>query len=215
MDAAAHLVNHSISHQLSYGVFDTEYPYRSTELSAKGGHFYWSPNDPEILALSDAEAGQALLERMDFPLVSVAMAYDGFYPLSMEQVIPVVTVLPQFGLLFQRLDELDPRIEWKATRPKQVLMRNATSTRRDYEGKGLMAALARYLMREAAGQGFERINIECLSDAVTHVWANPPAPFKGEVVAGFQTKEYRSKDEDGKETDENPFAPSDQYITRR
>lgn len=92
-------------------------------------------------------------------------------------------------------------------------MRNATSTRHEYEGKGLMGALARHLMRTAAGKGFKSANIECLNDAVTHVWSNPPAPFKGEIVAKFQAAEYREKDEaTGQEI--NPFGPAKQLVTR-
>lgn len=76
-----------------------------------------------------------------------------------------------------------------------------------------MAALARFLMTTAAAKGFKMANIECLNDAVTHVWANPPPPFQGQVVAEFRTEGYREKDEAaGQEV--NPFYPAKQLVTR-
>lgn len=76
-----------------------------------------------------------------------------------------------------------------------------------------MAALARHLMTTAAAKGFKMANIECLNDAVTHVWSSPPAPFKGEVIAKFRTEDYREKDEaTGQEV--NPFHPARQLVTR-
>lgn len=46
-------------------------------------------------------------------------------------------------------------------------MRNATSTRHEYEGQKLMSTLARHLMHTAATKGFKTANIECLNDRVT------------------------------------------------
>lgn len=143
-------------------------------------------------------------------------------------MIPLVESLPVFGLVYQKLDELDPRApaSWREpTERKTLLMRNATSTRHEYEGRGLMGALARHLMRTAAGQGFKTCNIECLNDAVTHVWAHPPAPFRGEIVAQFRTEEYRARKGEGEGEGEgegkeevvgevNPFYPARQLVTR-
>ena len=92
-------------------------------------------------------------------------------------------------------------------------MRNGTSTRADYEGKGVMAGLARWVMRYAAREGFRGMQIECLADAVTHVWANPPAPFKGGVVAEFDTATYDERDEETAEV-RNPFGDAKQRVTK-
>jgi hypothetical protein len=48
-----------------------------------------------------------------------------------------------------------------------------------------MGGLARWLMREAATKGYRGIQIECLSDAVTHVWSKVEEPYKGRVVSDF------------------------------
>lgn len=129
---------------------------------------------------------------------------------------PLIASLPVFATVYHHLDELDPRDPGSWREPgarNRLLMRNATSTRREYEGRGLMAALARHLMATAAARGFRTANIECLSDAVTHVWADPPAPFRGEVVAQFRSEDYRETDAaTGRAV--NPFAPSAQRVTR-
>lgn len=78
MQTAGYLVDHQISSGLSYGVFDTEYRYKEAKSAATGGQFYWDPEK------NDA-TGNELLEAMDFPLVSVALAYDGFDALDMSR----------------------------------------------------------------------------------------------------------------------------------
>ncbi|KAL1862902.1 hypothetical protein Daus18300_008232 [Diaporthe australafricana] len=207
MKSVSYLVDHQIDSGLSLGVFDLEYEYKKAGSASTDGKFYWDPenNDP---------SGEELLEAMDFPLVSVALSYDGVDPLDSARLEPLVDSLPIFATIYHHLDQLDPRPSqsWKPAKGRgEILMRNATSTRRDYEGQGLMSALARYLMRDAAAKGYKAINIECLSDAVTHVWSEPPSPFKGEIFATFKTEEYE-EDVDGKKV--NPFTPSKQFVTR-
>ncbi|KAM0259440.1 hypothetical protein ACHAQJ_003334 [Trichoderma viride] len=91
---------------------------------------------------------------------------------------------------------------WKATGPGQVLFRNGTSTRIDYEGKGLMKALAHAMMHSVAESGFRGIQIESLSDAVTHVWSNPPQPFRGQVISEFELFDVEDEDEFGQRSRE-------------
>ncbi|TKA70416.1 hypothetical protein B0A49_06214 [Cryomyces minteri] len=151
---------------------------------------------------------------MDFPLVSVALAYDQNDPLDMAKVMPLVEVLPLFGTFYHVIEVLDKRdpTSWKATGPQQVLMRNATSTRHDYEGEGLMKKLAQFLMREAKLEGYRGIQIECLHDAVTHTWCHPPQPFKGELIAEVDMETYEEEAEDGKRV--RVFAPAKQRGTK-
>lgn len=67
-----------------------------------------------------------------------------------------MSILPLFGPFYHILADLDQRDppSWKPTGPNQVLFRNAMSTRHDYEGKGIMSGLARWLTREAAERGY-------------------------------------------------------------
>ena len=206
MTAIRYLIEHQIASGMSFGVFDTEYRYKLSESVATNGKFYFDAEDTSV-------SGDDLLEAMDFPLVSIAMSWDGANHLDPEKLAPLTPCLPQFPGLMAALDKIDKRDEgWKATRHGQVLMRNGSSTRHEYEGKGLMGAMGRFVMREAEKKGYEAVNIECLNDAVTHVWSEPPAPYKGEVVSEFRTESYEEEGEDGQVV--KPFAPAKQRVTR-
>jgi hypothetical protein len=77
-----------------------------------------------------------------------------------------------------------------------------------------MRKLANWLMRYAREQGFRGIQIECMADAVTHVWSHPPRPFKGTVVSEFQAEEYSEEQEvDGVKQQINPFGAAKQRFT--
>ena len=91
-------------------------------------------------------------------------------------------------------------------------MRNATSTRPDYEARGLTRKLANWLMREAVGHGYRGIQIECVHDAVTRTWLHPPEPFKSELIGKFDMATYEQEDEEGRKS--RPFEPSKQVCTK-
>jgi hypothetical protein len=198
-ERAGYLINHQIDSGLSYGVFDTEYVFKRPSSAATGGKLYWDASEPSVQHTEGAAAeAQRLLEQMDFPLVSVALSYDAANPVDMKKLEPLLAVLPHFGSVYSILaanDKRDPN-SWMAQGPGEVLARNATATRGDYEGKGIMGGMARWLMREAALKGFRGIQIECLSDAVTKVWSTAEPPFRGAVVSEFDTGTWR--DEEGK-----------------
>ncbi|KKY34673.1 hypothetical protein UCDDA912_g05335 [Diaporthe ampelina] len=198
-----HLINHQINSGLSLGIFDKEYRFKRHDSAATGGKLHWDPDD--------RTAGETqLLEQMDFPLVSVAMAYDSFEPLDPIQLRPLLEVMPLLGernrILAER-DTRDPK-SWQATGPGQVLFRNSTATRAGEECKGFMGILARHMMRKAAAEGLRGIQIQCLHDAVCRVWSRPPEPFRAEVVARFHCGE----DED--EEVRSLFRGSVQEITK-
>ncbi|EXJ73681.1 uncharacterized protein A1O5_03443 [Cladophialophora psammophila CBS 110553] len=207
--AADYLVRHQINSGHSFGVFDLEYQFKREE-SKPNGKLYWDMKDTTL----DKDQ---LQDQMDFPLVSVALAYDAFNELDMEKIGPLVECLPLFGTIYHVLGSSDPRDEasWKPTAEKQVLMRNATSTRHDAEGKGIMKALAQFLMRYAAEQGFRAIQIECLADAVNKVWSQPPPPFKSTIVCEFNTGDYEEDVEvDGTTKKIKPFGEAKQRATK-
>lgn len=203
--ACDYMIAHQIASGLSYGVFDTQYKFKRAESAATGGALYWDEKaNPEA-------TGQELLAQMDFPLVSVAMALDQFDPFDKDRFEPLVASLPFFGDIDHELDKLDTRdaASWKATALGQVMLRAGTSTRADYERAGVMKEMAHFLMRRAAQEGFRGINIECLHNAVCHVWLNPPPPFKATLIAQFNVNEYRR---DGEE--EKLFPNVDQLASR-
>lgn len=208
VDSGEYLVKHQVDSGMSFGVFDTKYKYKRPESEATGGKLYWD----ELKSNPDATS-EGFLERMDFPLASIALAYDDFYPMDMAEIMRLVETLPLFGTLYHVLATQDTRDDsWKSTAPNQVLLRNATSTRADYEGEHLMGNLARFLMREAKLKGFRAIQIECAHDAVTHVWLHPPAPFKAELVTELDMATFEMDGEGGEKS--LVFAPSKQLCTK-
>ena len=181
---------------LSLGVFDLDYTYKRPESAATGGAFYWDPAETDVTR-------ESLLAQMDPPLVSVALAHDFFDAKDARRMRPISLAFVRFGRgaeLFKRLDTRDPAT-WRPTGMGQVLQRNATSTREDYEGRGLMGGLARFQMRWAKENGWRAISIGASNDAVAHVWSNPPTPFKTTVVYKMNSWEFPEKGEKG----ENPF----------
>jgi len=207
MAATDYLVRHQIESGMSFGIFDTQYNYKRPESALTEGKLYWDPNDVQ----SD---GTSLLQQMDFPLVSVALSYDGSNPLDMQRLLRLIEVLPLFGALYGALESLDRRdpASWKAKGPHEVLMRNGTATRPDYEGRGLTRKMADWLMREAAGQGYRGIQIETAHDAVTHTWLHPSKPFQAELIAELDMATYEQENEEGKRV--RLFEPSKQVCTK-
>lgn len=199
----AYLVSHQINSGLSLGIFDKEYAFKHQDSAATGGKLHWD--------LDDRTADKAkLLEQMDFPLVSVALAYDSWDTIDMARLSPLLDVMPLLGDRSRILEGRDTRdpASWQATGPGQVLFRNSTATRAGEEGKGFMRILALRIMRKAASEGFRGIQIQCLHDAVCRVWSRPPEPFRGQVVARF----HCSEDED--EEVRRRFRGSVQEITK-
>jgi hypothetical protein len=206
LKAGEYFVRHQIESKMSFGIFDKSYKFKKSGSAAKGGKLYWDEAE-------DHASGDDLLEMMDFPLVSVALSYDGANGLDSAQMLPLVQMLPLFGtinhVLSEVLDTRDPET-WKAKAPGEVLTRNATATRQDYEGKRTMKVLAFFLMRKAAEEGYRGISIYSVHDAVAHVWTHPPDEFKAEIVASFDTATYEAKNEQGEKV--KPFFPAKQTI---
>ncbi|KAF2790751.1 hypothetical protein K505DRAFT_327367 [Melanomma pulvis-pyrius CBS 109.77] len=207
MKSAAYLVDHQINSGMSFGVFDTEYAFKRPESAQQGGKLWWDETEPSVQEAAGPEAESArLLAQMDFPLVSVALSYDAIDPLDMARMAALIDTLPLFGELYHHLEILDPRApaDWKPDAARQVLMRNATSTRRDYEEHHLMSGTARWLMREAAAEGYRGVQIEALHDKVAWVWSHPEEPFRGSVVSQVDMATF--VDEEGKKV----FEPATQ-----
>lgn len=202
-ELGAYLVEHGINSGFSIGIFDKEYTFKYPDSAATGGKLHWDLTD----RTADEEK---LVEQMDFPLVSVALAFDSYDPIDAARLSPMLEVMPLLADRNRILTERDGRdpSSWEATGPRQVLLRNSTATRAGEEGKGFMGILARHMMRQAAADGFRGIQIQCLHDSVCRVWSRPPEPFRGEVVARFHCGE----DED--EEVRRKFRGSVQEVTK-
>ncbi|KAK4034578.1 hypothetical protein C8A01DRAFT_38970 [Parachaetomium inaequale] len=182
--------SHSINSGLSYGVFDTQFQFHhpSSSSAEAGGQLLWDFSD------TTATASQ-LLTQMDFPLVSLALSYDGIHPFDFAQLTPLLQALPLLGTVFAALEKRDTRApeSWKPRREGEVVLRSGTCTRADYGGMGLAKGLAHWLMFEARGRGYRGVQIETAHEAVERVWMNPPAGFKAEMVGAFETGSYEEE----------------------
>ncbi|CAL5868011.1 uncharacterized protein PFLUO_LOCUS2234 [Penicillium psychrofluorescens] len=200
-------MKHQIDSGRSLGIFDKEYQYKRPESAATGGKLYWNLDD-------ESATESELAEQMDFPLVSIAMAYDGFDELDMAQIKPLMASLPLFETVYKALAERDQRdpASWKPTGHGQVLMRNATNTVKSHSGRGLMRMLAEEMMRRSAAEGFRGIQIETISGAVEKVWSNPPAPFKATIIGQFHTTTFEETNVTGEVS--YPFRPANVNVTK-
>lgn len=186
-DALDGLITHCIASGWTYGVFDTQYkPQHGGD-----GQLLWDFNNLEATE-------EELLQQMDFPLVSIALSYDGYdpplvNPQGLTLVIPAIT---EQNKILNKLDVRDPA-DWKPTGLRQVLMRNGTSTSPSYSGKGLMGRLARHLVDEARAAGFHAMQMRASSAAVLHVWENLPSPCRCEVISEL-TEDLGAAAEPGK-----------------
>lgn len=166
-NTGAYNTSHGIESGFSYGVFDTEYQYKNPQSTATNGAIYW---DPELYP---ASSGADLLEQMDFPLVSVALAYDPVAtPLDIVKFQPIFAELPLFPKLVSITEANDIR-PVEERKPKQVgecLFRCGTATRADYEGKGLARALAGHLMSEAKKAGYKATQVGTVNNRLNEIW---------------------------------------------
>ncbi|KAK5656965.1 hypothetical protein OQA88_3488 [Cercophora sp. LCS_1] len=176
--ALQHLCARNIASGYSYGVFDKEYVLKRPESVFEGGKLYWDETNLDA-------TGDELLKQMDFPLVSVAMAYDGGEKRGESDWAGVIETILRLGTLLMTIDKLDERDKkiWKPEGLGEVMYRGGTSTRRDYEGFKLARSMADWLMREAAGLGFRGMQVGVAHPAIERIFLNPPAPFRGEVVS--------------------------------
>ncbi|KAK3331376.1 hypothetical protein B0H66DRAFT_546417 [Apodospora peruviana] len=209
---ALYQMSHQVDSGLSLGIFDTEYQFKRHVSAETGGKLYWDlENDASTSTRSEQFEDQLLLEQMDFPLVSVALAYDSFCPLDPTKLQPLYDLFPLIPLRNKATDKRDHRnpAEWQATGPGEVLFRGGTATKAGEEGKGFMKKLSWYMMRKAAADWrFRGIQIGTVHDAVSSVWSRPPAPFTAEVVVRF-----KCKDDDDDEELRKCFEGSDQEVT--
>ena len=214
MDSSTTMTEHRIASGHSIGIFDRDYVYRTPEAAKAGGKLYYRPVDKLASGESTAHTEQSLLEAMDFPLVSIALASDAAIPLDPSHYTKILEALPLYGT-FQRLQDRQDMRPAEVRKPKssgEVLMRNGTSTRPDYVGRGLMGALARWQMHDAPEQGFRGIEIDSMHPAITKVWTSPPAPFEAQVVVEVDSATYEEDDGQGRMV--KPFAPSEVLLTR-
>ncbi|KAK0745610.1 hypothetical protein B0T18DRAFT_325907 [Schizothecium vesticola] len=189
---------------LSYGVFDTEYKFKRPESAATGGKLWWDSRNTDA-------TGAELLEQMDFPLVSIAMAYDGAEPRDGSEWAPILESVPAYAYLRAELargDKRDPD-SWKPRGYGEVVRRGGTATRQDYAGFGLAKGMAHWHLWEMKGRGFSGYQITTAHPGLSRVFLNPPAPFRAELVSRAGIGEVEV--EDGEEGVVRPFGKCEAF----
>ncbi|KAK0657746.1 hypothetical protein B0T16DRAFT_425878 [Cercophora newfieldiana] len=185
------VIRHNVADNFSYGVWDTEYKFKRPESASTGGKLYWDESN------LDATSEQ-LLEQMDFPLVSVAVAFDGLKKPDTSLYDPIIELIPIFGKLTQAMDAGDIRKpeERKPRLLGEMLFRFGTATRPDYAKHGLAKGLGHWLLKEAARHRFLGMQIGVAHAALEKVFMNPPAPFTAKIVSDVNLAEFEVE-EDG------------------
>ncbi|KAK1829551.1 hypothetical protein QBC39DRAFT_262811 [Podospora conica] len=190
--AALPLITLNITSGLCFGVFDTEYAFKRPESAAAGpgGKLWWD------YAATEA-TGAELLEQMDFPLVSVAMAYDVHPPRDGTEWAPILDVFPAFkhvSAVMERRDTRDPA-SWKPTRAGEVVRRAGTATRQDYAGRGLAGALTRWHVGEMRARGYRGYQVTTAHPGLSGVFLGElPGGVRGRVVARVGTGEVEGEE---------------------
>ncbi|KAK3388080.1 hypothetical protein B0T20DRAFT_108873 [Sordaria brevicollis] len=208
--------SHGIESGFSYGVFDTEYVYKNPQSAATNGAIYWDP------ILHPASSGSDLLAQMDFPLVSVALAYDPvatpFDPVMFQPIFDELPLFPKLVAVTEAND-IRPPEERKPKVVGECLFRCGTATRADYERKGLARALAGHLMGEAKKAGYKATQVGTVNNRLNEIWERVPGQeesgnkvvegAKSRVVSVVDLEHYEEDevDEEGKKTGKkvNPF----------
>lgn len=185
---------------LNLGVFDLEHEYSSEKAREADGKFFWNewPDEESKKRELENMTLDEVVKRMDFPLVAVALSYDGFATYDMTAAEEFKKALPEVGYLLGEFGKRDLRDvgSWKPTAMGQLLKRNATSTKLGYEGAGLTKKLTYYMMDEARREGFQSVIVNSAHPGVTHIWMNAPSPCSAHVIAAFESDGV--KDGDGK-----------------
>ncbi|KAK7912117.1 hypothetical protein PG985_014598 [Apiospora marii] len=165
---------------LSYAIFDAAYAFARPGSAAVGGRLYWEDDglldtqrrqDGGSNDNSNAEADR-MVKGMDFPLVCYGLSFDGFAPPPPEVQRALQAFYPLRGGVFAHIDRhLDKRPRdhpdrQPLTRPGQVLVRNGCITKREYQGRGLMTALNRFIALEARARGFRGLSVGTNSPTV-------------------------------------------------
>ncbi|KAK9780132.1 hypothetical protein SCAR479_02769 [Seiridium cardinale] len=93
-----------LRNELSYTPYDNEYVYKHPESATKGGALYWQDidlQDPEL----EEKGNQWLLEKMDFPIIALALSYDMFDPPAKEVVGLMAVTAPLWGSMMAQYAE--------------------------------------------------------------------------------------------------------------
>lgn len=134
-------------------MYDTQYEYKTVEARVAGGKLFWNDwtdegsKQQELKTMTSPD----IVRRMDFPLVSIVMSYDGYWPPISDAIQKFKEAFPVVARTLGALGSRDAREpeSWKPNATGQLPRRHGTMTREGYQGTRLAKKLAYYLMDEA------------------------------------------------------------------
>ncbi|KAH8205125.1 hypothetical protein TruAng_000690 [Truncatella angustata] len=168
---------------LSYALYDTEYKFKRPESVKTGGALYWDEidiGDPEL----EEKGEQLMLEKMDFPIVALALSYDMFEPPPREAFGTMATVAPLWGAMIAQYGEATNGIGDfpKPTSSGQYAHRSGCVTRADYEGQNLGRLFTWWVMLEMSSRGYQGLAVGAGNSAISRIWLHPDVPFLSKIL---------------------------------
>lgn len=192
-------LNHAVDSGLSYGIVDSEYNYHRAESTVLGGSLYWDeldPHDPDF----EREGENKMVERMDFPLVCIALSVDGLDKRSDDATKSLYDFIPMVKSLGTYLAGRSRESEhtWVPLETGELLIRSGCVTKPGYEGQGLMSALNHFVMLEAKARSYSAISVGVGHPAVFRNWMKAPEGCRSRVVATIDVWDIELEDEEGR-----------------
>ncbi|KAK6085178.1 hypothetical protein SCUP234_02119 [Seiridium cupressi] len=191
--------SHSIDSGHSYAIIDSEYEYKRPESASSGGALYWDeldPSDPDF----ERDGKDKMLERMDCPVVCIALSVDGFDQKPAEATRALYEFMPlvrELGNYFSRRSK-ESGESWDPTERGELLIRSGCVTKAGYEGQGLMTALNHFVMLEAKAKGFQAISVGVGSPSVYRNWMKAPPGCHSKILAHLDVWDIELEDDQGR-----------------
>lgn len=175
---------HTFQNGLSYAIYDKEYVFKRPESAATNGALYWHEIDVEDPDLEE-KGEQWMLEKMDFPIIALALSYDLVEPPPRESMGVMATLAPLWGQMMAKYAEAilgNTGFMPQPTGAGQYIHRSGQVTRLDYEGRGLGKLFSWWVMYEMASKGYRGILVGAGNFTITRIWLHSDAPFESTAI---------------------------------
>ncbi|KAK4160087.1 hypothetical protein QBC43DRAFT_304035 [Cladorrhinum sp. PSN259] len=197
--------SHLLGEGRCWGLFDKHYQYKYEIGRELGGVLLWRRDWKNYLA----KTRQELLDEMDFPLVSIALAHDvrniWRYPARMDSEIKQDLHRQFPGLYDERFferelmwakiaDKLFERAEFPPrnmehrvinVRRGRCIWRCGTVTRKDYQNRGRAKALFECLMGRMMIEGFRIMVVHSMHPYIEKIWSKEGFGWKVKVCSQY------------------------------
>lgn len=175
---------HSLESGLSYALYDKEYKFKRPESAVTGGALYWHEIDIEDSRLEE-QGPQWMLDKMDFPIVALALSYDLFASPTNESRAIMADVAPLWlQMMKQYYSDASSTIPGLPvpTSLGQYVHRSGCVTRTGYERQGLGRLLSWWVCLEMQAKGYKGILIGAGNASISPIYMRDDAPFKSTYI---------------------------------